>query len=278
MDIKKCKVIFFSPTDTTKKILDSIVDGLGVQEVDVLNLNKYDRSKKTKIVIDSDIVVIGSPVYGGRIVNEAQDVFEKIEGRGKLVILVTVYGNISPGISIDQLYDISTRKGLKVVGMGTFIGEHSFSTEKAKVGYKRPNADDIIFAREFGKKVREKLVNDTDNIDAIVKPNFIKRCICRVINKVYKVIPQRSGSVVTDIPIINKDICNRCGLCIENCPMNAINNDKNLSIDKDKCIRCFRCAKKCPKGARKIKYKLTPLVSYVLNLAGSKYRDNEIKL
>ena len=60
--------------------------------------------------------------------------------------------------------------------------------------------------------------------------------------------------------------------------MNAINNDENLSIDKKKCIRCFRCAKKCPKGARTIKYKLNPLVSYVLNLAGSKHRDNEIKL
>lgn len=278
MEIKKCKSIYFSLTDTTKKVVDSIVRGLDTKEVEVLNLNKSVLSKEEAIVIDSDIVVIGVPVYGGRIVKKAQDALEKIDGRGKLAILVAVYGNISPGLAIEQLYDICTRKNLKVVGIGTFIGEHSFSTEEAKVGYKRPNEDDIIMAQEFGQRVRQKLIDNSNETDFIVKPKFIKIYIAKVINKIYKIMPQKSGNVVTDVPIINKELCNKCGLCVKNCPVNAISNDENLSIDNKKCIRCFRCVKKCSKEARKINYRLRPLVSSVLNFAGGKPKENKIKL
>ena len=44
--------------------------------------------------------------------------------------------------------------------------------------------------------------------------------------------------------------CVFCGLCMRNCPEEAITVDraaKSWSVDHDKCCRCGLCASKCPK-------------------------------
>ncbi|HID93376.1 MAG TPA: 4Fe-4S binding protein, partial [bacterium (Candidatus Stahlbacteria)] len=54
---------------------------------------------------------------------------------------------------------------------------------------------------------------------------------------------------------INKQLCNRCGLCLEVCPT-AINPCEDLdSVD---CIRCLECKKVCPHDAIDIKAGLLP--------------------
>ena len=39
--------------------------------------------------------------------------------------------------------------------------------------------------------------------------------------------------------------CTHCGLCVRQCPMQAIGEDC-AAIDGEKCIACFRCVKKLP--------------------------------
>lgn len=55
-------------------------------------------------------------------------------------------------------------------------------------------------------------------------------------------------------PRINNKKCNRCGICINVCPVGAIDK-KELKIDDNVCLRCFACVKKCPKESRKINFK-----------------------
>ncbi|MBR6789237.1 MAG: 4Fe-4S binding protein [Oscillospiraceae bacterium] len=47
------------------------------------------------------------------------------------------------------------------------------------------------------------------------------------------------------VRIIRNDSCTRCGLCRENCPMNAITDGK----PDRRCIRCLRCVTECPQNA-----------------------------
>jgi len=55
-------------------------------------------------------------------------------------------------------------------------------------------------------------------------------------------------------PEFSKDICVRCGVCVESCPPKALKmGDKIPSIDYKKCIRCFCCHELCPKKAVNIK-------------------------
>lgn len=50
---------------------------------------------------------------------------------------------------------------------------------------------------------------------------------------------------------INNDVCKRCGICQKNCPVNAIEGNKEIgyTINQDKCIKCRVCIEKCPFNA-----------------------------
>lgn len=55
-------------------------------------------------------------------------------------------------------------------------------------------------------------------------------------------------------PRVDKSICNGCSICIQNCPLLAIElKDKKAKIDYKKCVDCFCCLEVCPIGAMKTK-------------------------
>lgn len=50
-------------------------------------------------------------------------------------------------------------------------------------------------------------------------------------------------------PIIDKDKCITCGLCVENCNQEAIYLEEKAIINYDKCVGCGECIVVCPKKA-----------------------------
>lgn len=56
-------------------------------------------------------------------------------------------------------------------------------------------------------------------------------------------------------PLLNRDICVRCGICAKVCPVEAITMDENKFpvIDRAKCVRCLCCHEMCPTGAMEVK-------------------------
>ena len=75
---------------------------------------------------------------------------------------------------------------------------------------------------------------------------------------IVKQIPSVFGGRLRDAlerkPVIIKKKCVGCGICKNNCPVDAITiKDKKATIDKTKCIRCYCCQEFCPKIAVKAK-------------------------
>lgn len=54
-------------------------------------------------------------------------------------------------------------------------------------------------------------------------------------------------------PVINKDTCNKCQLCISNCKAECIDVEKG-EIDASRCVGCFNCMTVCKKDAVSYKF------------------------
>lgn len=98
-----------------------------------------------------------------------------------------------------------------------------------------------------------------DPIEGFVNPTFnIDRA--PVVNYNVSSPPVKKGFQFMPSPYILEDLCKKCGVCIQMCPVetkavNWRNGDNSIapSYDYDKCIRCFCCQELCPEGAIKIK-------------------------
>jgi len=57
----------------------------------------------------------------------------------------------------------------------------------------------------------------------------------------------KTGNWRTFLPILNKEVCNSCGICAMYCPDAVI--DEEYNIDLFYCKGCGICANECPKKA-----------------------------
>ncbi len=52
------------------------------------------------------------------------------------------------------------------------------------------------------------------------------------------------------MPWVNEELCVGCGVCVEECPVDAISMAEEVaSINDEECIRCGRCHDVCPEDA-----------------------------
>ncbi|MFT5875896.1 MAG: ferredoxin [Clostridium sp.] len=271
MIINTATIIYFSPTGTTEKIINSIAKGMGIFSNNTIDITSFKVRSTVGPLIDGDIVLIGVPVYEERIPKILYPFLTSLKGNKKPVVLVAVYGNIGEGIVLNELNFITKNSGFKVVAAGSFIGEHSFSTKEVPVEEGRPNYEDLSKAEEFGRNIIKKMQNIKDLNDTLLEIPQGKLPLMA------KILPQNSARIFTKTPFADMSICNHCGACVKLCPMNAINKD-TLNISEKQCLRCFRCVKRCPKKARKIIYKPKFLVSKILTTKNKIKREPNIYL
>lgn len=271
MKINSVALIFFSPTGTTKKILTSISKGMGIKKTKVIDLTfmKYRQSRVP--VIEEDIVIIGVPVYEEKIPQVVRLTIEEIKGKGQPIVLVAVYGNIGYGIVLKELNSIIKKEEFVVVGGATFIGEHSFSKNEVAIGKGRPDTTDVEKAKKFGVRIIKKL-EEISNLNEINEMKFPG-----ILPLMAKLLPKNSARFLTKDPNPDDLLCNKCGVCVKICPVQAISSE-NFKVKKEKCLRCFACVRRCKLKAREIEYKSNFLVARFLNSKGSKRKEPEMFL
>lgn len=271
MLINLVTTIYFSPTGTTKKIINSIVKGMGIVNNEIIDLTLLKIREDKLNLINGDIVLIGVPVYEEKIPKILYSFLTNLKGNGKPVVVVGVYGNIGDGIVLNELDFITQKSGFKVVAAGTFIGEHSFSTDEIPIAQNRPNRDDLNKAVEFGKSIMKKMksINNLKDISLKIPQGKLPLMA--------KILPENSARLFTKTPFVDMSKCSHCNICVKICPMSAIDKE-TLQIDKKQCLRCFGCVKRCPKKARKITYKPRFIVSKVLTMKNRIIKEPKLYL
>lgn len=237
MKIRTLKEVYFSPTKTTQQIVDSICKGIDADFTMSIDITSP-MEEITKIECSTnEILVIGVPVYSGRVPQTAVDRLRSLKGENTPAVLVAVYGNAKVDDALIELFDIVEIAGFIPIAAATFIGEHSFSTDEQPIAINRPDTDDLLAAVDFGRQIQEKtaaLCSDK-NITPISVPG----------NRPYKVATPLSLGV----PDVDSDLCTDCKVCSTVCPTGAIDRENNNSNDEE-CISCYACIKSCSEGAR----------------------------
>lgn len=224
--------VYFSPTHTTRKTVNAVAGRMasalnrGVREID-LTLPKARERKLT--FTREDVVIMGVPVYGGRIPAFLEEILKNMQGQETPVIAVALYGNREFEDALVEMADILTAGNFKLLGAGAFIGEHSLTR---LIGTNRPDVEDLKLAEDFGVQMADKL-----------KENRFQPLEIRG-NRPYK--ERKAGAAYG--PKTTTD-CNGCLICAKNCPMGIISLE-DPSKTADGCIHCGACVKSCPVNAK----------------------------
>jgi len=238
MNINSVILVYFSPTQTTERIVRSIAQGIQVDIVERLDLTPPEaRVREFERMLD-ELIIIGAPVYSGRIPREAVRRLRRLKGNGTPAGVVVVYGNRAYDDALLELRDLVAELGFRPVAGGAFIGEHSYDRETTPIASGRPDAQDLETAKGFGELIREKMreMRTLDERPSLQVPGSF---------------PYQEWDPPSDIsPVTDESQCTLCGTCARVCPTAAITVRDTVMTDQDTCVLCSACVKKCPTGAR----------------------------
>lgn len=251
--MKNISVVYFSPTGGTRKACLNLASAMGgdVREVDLCAL-------ETECSFGpEDVVVVGMPVFGGRIPAYGARKLTYLRGNGAVAVTAAVYGNRAFEDALLELNNCLKAQGFKIGAGAALLAEHSMVRD---IAAGRPDEKDKEEMGSFGAKISEKL--DGDGWQEPQVPGDY---------------PYREWSQMPVTPAAG-DSCTACGLCAKQCPTKAIPVDAPSATEPDQCILCMRCISVCPSGARSLPVQVKAMLEQKLSPVRDIRRENELFL
>ena len=232
MKINEMKLVYFSPTGTTRRLMMETARSIDAKSVS-FDFSIYKAKKPSLKFSHNDFAIFGMPVYYGRVPALFMEYLENITGDGTPAALVAAYGCREYEDALLELKTELENKGFKIIGAAAFPTEHSLVPE---IGARRPNKADLKEAAEYGIELNRRLRKEEsfEQIDVHVPGNT----------------PYRKYGKNGLVPKADSSLCTLCGACAKVCPAGAIPSDDPKKTDNKKCIGCVRCVRTCRQNAR----------------------------
>lgn len=248
--------IVFSPTGGTNKVADCLTCAL---EGDITTVDLTDSKQDFNAVslTKEDVAVISVPPYGGRVPAVAAERLGAVHGNGARAILVCVYGNRAYEDTLVELEEAAKQAGFQVIAAVAAVAEHSIVRQFAAG---RPDAQDTEQLSNFAKQIQHKL-STADTSEPAIPGNR----------------PYKKAGKAGMVPKPTKE-CTNCGICAEECPVQAIDRENSKKVDDKACISCMRCITVCPQGARKVNPVMLSAASMMLKKVCSERKECELYL
>ena len=258
MMIKKIWAASFSPTGGTEHIVSLLAEEMGKclkLPVHKISFTLPDERKKSCTFTEEDLLILGTPVYAGRIPNKIlPDVDRSFEGNGTLAVAVSVFGNRNYDDGLMELALLLENHGFCVAAAAAAAARHAFSDD---IGAGRPDKQDEKELRVFARRAAEK-IREFSGKEKIVSGN---KSSCGVsalqitghnpVGPYYT--PLRADGQPAKFlkakPVTDENLCNRCGTCAQICPMGSISREAP-SVVNGICIKCQACIRACPTQAK----------------------------
>lgn len=249
----KTLIAYMSPAGTTRQVSKAVESriaesGSDCRVLDLGNSNdKSDFLSEVASLRSGDCLWIGSPVYFGHALWPILELLEQLPlVEGVMAVPFVTYGFVKTGFSLLELGELLTGKGFLLAGAAQVLAVHSMVlTETHPLGVEHPNKGDLAHIEELvdfvtkqqGSSSPSLITLDTLNYQAEDHPlmgdkwDIEKLKTCR------------------ESPTVDEAICENCGVCAKNCPMDNMDGTKK-PMGHD-CIFCMNCLRLCPNDAVK---------------------------
>ena len=239
-------MIYFSLGGTTERVAKSIANGLTSAncKVDLCNI----KDSEVPELKGYELLGIGTPVYYYRPTFNVIDTLNSLPDlKGMAYFTFILYGTYRFDTDI-IINKILSSKNAYQIGCYHCYGEDYF-LGYLKRGFlfspNHPTSQELEKAEVFGREVISNYKNNLPvKSDDEQKPKVINRI------QRFSVSQWLSNNIYSKNLKVNRNKCNSCGTCIEECPT------ENISMDKDdhpvwgsNCILCLYCALSCPEEA-----------------------------
>lgn len=244
MKIEHVFGISFSPCGATQTVVNTVAKAMDENAVCTNAITNIVPAAFTA----QDAVVVGIPVFGGRVPAPALERISHLQGGGAAAVAVAVYGKRACEDALLELKTALEAQGFAVVAAGVFVAQHSIATS---IAAGRPNAQDLQTAAQLGRQTVDKLSAVQSGAQctlATVPGNYPYG--------EYHIIP---------VPILASRRCNACGVCAAACPVQAISANTPRRTDGTRCIGCMHCLSVCPQHARSIPPLMKLAITHKLN-------------
>ncbi|MDD3252557.1 MAG: EFR1 family ferrodoxin [Lachnospiraceae bacterium] len=234
MKIKQVTGIYFSPTKSTKNVVMQIAGQFGGNQAE-LDLTDANRNRPDYHFLENEVIVVGAPVYGGRLPVTAAERLRKLHGHQTPAVLVVVYGNRAYEDALLELKEILTEQGFVPAAAIAAVAEHNIIRS---IAAGRPDAKDQEMLTQFGQQAAKQL-------EALARVGELHDL------SVPGHHPYREFHGLP-IRIHVSANCSNCGTCIRKCPTQAISRTDPKITDQERCIGCMRCIQECPVEGRSV--------------------------
>lgn len=245
MKMNELKLIYFSPTGTTHKVVMETARSIDLKSVSFDLTIKKDLKPVAKFA-PNDFALFAIPVYYGRVPALFLKYLGLFSGNGTPAALVATYGCREYEDALLELKTEVEKRGFKVIGAAAFPAEHSIVNS---IGARRPNKADLKEASEYGISLN-RIIEKEDSFASFDL-------------KVPGNTPYRKYGKNVLFPKADVSLCTECSACAKICPAGAISLDNPKKTDHDKCIGCMKCVRFCKQKARYVS-------AFKLNMAAKK--------
>ncbi|PWJ52117.1 EFR1 family ferrodoxin [Faecalicatena contorta] len=234
MKMNELKLVYFSPTGTTRKVIMEVAKSIDLKSVS-FNLTVHKEKKPSLQFKKEDFVLFGIPVYSGRVPRTFLEYFDLLKGEDTPAALIATYGCREYEDALLELQTEVEKRGFKVIGAAAFPTEHSIIRS---IGFGRPNKEDMKVIADFGIQLNRR----------IKKENSFEEFHIQVPGNT----PYRKYGHVSLHPRTNRNLCTECGACVKTCPSGAIPAENPKKTNKKSCISCLKCVRVCKQKARTV--------------------------
>lgn len=234
MKINELKLVYFSPTGATRKIMMETARNIDAKSVS-FDFSVYKAKKPSLKFGSNDFAIFGIPVYYGRVPALFLEYLQNISGNNTPVAIAATYGCREYEDALLELKTELEGKGFKVIAAAAFPTEHSIIP---MIGARRPNKADLRQASEYGIELNRRMRKEEsfEGFDLHVPGNT----------------PYRKYGKTALFPKADPSLCTLCGACAKACPAAAIPVDDPKKTDHKKCIGCMKCVRTCRQKARAV--------------------------